>query len=101
MSLDKLPLPFSPSLFWDIDIASLDLEKHAPYIVERVLDNGRMDDWLFIRQYYGLEKLRDIAIGIRSMSPKALSFISVVTRTPESQFRCYEQIHSKSTHWSW
>jgi hypothetical protein len=91
--------PFSPNLFWDIDLAALDMEKHAPYIVERILDHGQMDDWRFIRRYYGLERLKAIALGIRSMSPKSLSFISTVTQTPEKQFRCYEQIHSKSQHW--
>jgi hypothetical protein len=90
---------FTSCLFWDIDPADLDMEKHAPYIVERVLDNGQMDDWLFIRRYYGLERLKAIALSIRSMSPQALSFISTVTHTPEKQFRCYEQIHSKNQHW--
>jgi hypothetical protein len=55
-----------------------------------------MNDWLLIRQHYGLEKLKKIALGIRCMSPQALSFISTVTHTPEDQFRCYEQIHSKN-----
>jgi hypothetical protein len=92
-------IPFSDCLFWDIDLKKLDMEDHAPYIVERVLDNGQMSDWLFIRQYYGLERLKTIALSIRSMSPQALSFISAVTHTPENQFRCYEQIHSKIQHW--
>ncbi|GAB6391467.1 MAG: hypothetical protein MdMp014T_0840 [Treponematales bacterium] len=92
---------FSKNLFWDIDLETLDMEKHAAYIVERVLDDGRMEDWLFIRHYYGLERLKKVAQTIRSMSSKALSFISAVTDTPEDQFRCYTQIHSKSTHWSW
>ncbi|GHT87726.1 hypothetical protein FACS1894137_15340 [Spirochaetia bacterium] len=92
---------FSPNLFWDIDLADLDMEKHAPYIVERVLDNGQMTDWVFIRMYYGMDKLRDIALKIRTMSPQSLAFISTVTFTPENKFRCYEQIHSKSTHWNY
>jgi hypothetical protein len=92
-------LPFSTYLFWDIDPQNPDMEDHAPYIVERVLDNGQMNDWLFIRRYYGLERLKAIALSIRSMTPQALSFISTVTRTPENQFRCYEQIHSKAQHW--
>jgi hypothetical protein len=92
-------LPFSTYLFWDIDPAGLDMERHAPYIVGRVLDNGQMGDWRFIRRYYGIDRLRDIALGIRSMSPQALSFISTMTHTPENEFRCYEQIHSKSQHW--
>jgi len=94
-------IKWSQHLFWDIDLATLDMEKHAAYIVERVLDNGRMDDWLFIKQYYGMERLKEIAQDIRSMSPKALSFISTVTAVPEDQFRCYGQIHSTNIHWSW
>ncbi|GHT53712.1 hypothetical protein FACS1894106_4800 [Spirochaetia bacterium] len=92
---------FSSNLFWDIDLADLDMERHAPYIVERVLNNGQMNDWLFIRTYYGIDKLREIALEIRSLSPQALAFISTVTLTPEDQFRCYEQIHSKNIHWNY
>ncbi|GHT56228.1 hypothetical protein FACS1894109_04560 [Spirochaetia bacterium] len=51
---------FSSNLFWDIDLADLDMERHAPYIVERVLNKGQMNDWLFIRTYYGMDKLREI-----------------------------------------
>jgi hypothetical protein len=94
-------ISFSSYLFWDIDMAELDMEKHAPYILERVLDNGQMNDWLLVRQYYGLERLKKIALGIRCMSPQALAFISTVTYTPEVQFRCYEQIYSKNLHWSY
>jgi hypothetical protein len=90
---------FSKNLFWDIDLGSLDMEKHAGYIVERVLDNGQLSDWYLIYNYYGLDRIRDITTNIRSLLPSALSFISLITQTPEDKFRCYEQIHSKNTHW--
>ena len=32
-------------------MSELDMEKHAGYIVERVLDCGAWDDWLFLRTY--------------------------------------------------
>jgi hypothetical protein len=90
---------FSTNLFWDIDIANLDMEKHARYIVERVLDYGDWEDWLLVRNYYGLEKIKEIALGIRSLFPESLSFIATVTRTPENQFRCYTLLQSKNLHW--
>ncbi|MDR1170374.1 MAG: hypothetical protein LBK97_06025 [Prevotellaceae bacterium] len=92
-------LSFSTNLFWDADLTELDMEQHARYIVGRVLDYGTWDDWRLIRRYYGMDKIRSIALGIRSMFPESLSFIATVTRTPENQFRCYEQIHSKNQHW--
>lgn len=91
--------PFSDNLFWDIDLEELDMEKHKTFIVNRVLDYGMMQDWLYIRSYYGIDQLKEIALGIRSMRAKSLSFIAVVTHTPEDQFRCYEQIYSKNSHW--
>jgi hypothetical protein len=92
-------LSFSTNLFWDIDLSDLDMEKHAGYIVNRVLDYGQWRDWLLIRDYYGIEKIKEIALGLRSMFPKSLSFIATVTHTPENQFRCYELLQSKNPHW--
>jgi hypothetical protein len=91
--------PFSSYLFWDIDIATLDMEEHQAYIVERVLDYGKFEDWCYIRDYYGIEKLREIALGIRSMHKKSLAFIATVTNTPETQFRCYKLIQSPPAPW--
>lgn len=91
--------PFSPNLFWDVDTSELDLKKHASFIVARVLDYGTMKDWLFIKSYYGLDSLRDIALNIKSMERESLSFISTVTNTPQNQFRCYKLLQSKHTHW--
>lgn len=95
----KEQTPFSHNLFWDIDVAELDMQKHASFIVARVLDYGTMKDWLFIKSYYGLERLREIAINIKSMERESLSFIATITKTPQNQFRCYKLLQSKRTHW--
>jgi hypothetical protein len=92
---------FSRNLFWDIDLSTLDMEKHAPYIVERVLDRGELSDWFLILRYYGLKRIGDIALNLRSLMPKALSFISVVTGTSQEKYRCYTQIHSSQNHWNY
>jgi hypothetical protein len=90
---------FSTNLFWDTDPSKVDMEKHAKYIVGRVLDYGSWEDWLLIRNYYGIDRLREIATGLRSMFPNSLSFIALATDTPETQFRCYELIQSKIEPW--
>lgn len=43
---------FRPSLFWDIDVKTLDPQKHAAYIIERILQFGTDTElrWL-VRQY--------------------------------------------------
>ncbi|MDR0567203.1 MAG: hypothetical protein LBG47_09260 [Prevotellaceae bacterium] len=86
---------FSANLFWDADVNDLDFDVHKAYVVGRVLDYGEWDDWLAIRSYYGMEELKKIALRIRTMFPKSLSFIATVTNTPENEFRCYEQVKNK------
>ena len=90
---------FSSYLFWDADPADLDIDKHKAYVVGRVLECGRWNDWLLIRNYYGLETIKEIALNMRGMYPEALSYISLITNTPENQFRCYELLQSKNRPW--
>lgn len=89
---------FSKNLFWDIDIADLDMDEHIYYIVGRVLDRGMWEDWLLIRNYYGLKKIKETAMGIRFMFPESLSFIATVTGTSQNQYRCYKLLQSKTQH---
>ncbi|MDR1726165.1 MAG: hypothetical protein LBR28_07235 [Bacteroidales bacterium] len=90
---------FSTNLFWDADTSTMDMERHAAFIVGRVLDYGRWEDWLFIRNYYGIERIKEIALGLRSLMPRSLAFIATIVKTQENQFRCYEQIHSPNRLW--
>jgi len=90
---------FSTHLFWDADPADLDIDRHKTYIVERVLECGGWEDWLLIRNYYGLESIKEIALNIRGMYPESLSFIALMTHTPENQFRCYTLLQSKNRPW--
>jgi hypothetical protein len=42
-------MKFRESLFWDTNPNNIDLNKNARYIIERVLDFGRLEEvsWLF------------------------------------------------------
>lgn len=95
----KYVLGFSPNLFWDVHVESLDMEQHKAFIVNRVLDYGQWNDWKMILNYYGLSQVAAIAQNLRSLFPKSLAFISTVSRIPENQFRCYELIQSKDKLW--
>lgn len=82
---------FSDYLFWDIDRSSLKLEDNASYVVGRVLELGRLQDWNLLVSYYGLDRIVSIAKNLRTLEPRALSFISVISSTPKNSFRCYSQ----------
>ena len=79
---------FSEHLFWDTRTDIVDMEKNAPYVVQRVLEYGRLSDWKLLLSYYGLSRIADIACHLRTLEERALSFISTVSGIPKSQFRC-------------
>ena len=42
-----------------------------------------------------------MVLQYRSLDPKALSFISAITKTPKENFRCYTTIQLNQQHWNY
>lgn len=80
---------FSNYIFWDTDRFSINLNENAPYVVQRVLEYGQINDWKLMLSYYGLDRIVEITKKLRTLEPKALSFICAISDTPKEQFRCY------------
>lgn len=91
---------FSKHLFWDTKIEDIDMEKHAPYVVQRVLEYGLMEDWKLLRSYYGLKKIAETAMNLRELEPRALSFIAAISKTKMEDYRCYTTRLSSQQHWN-
>ena len=92
-------LNFSENLFWDIDSATLDYEKHRKFIVQRVVEYGSLEDWRLICNYYGLNSIISTAQGVRSLEKKALTFLAAVGNVSVESFRCYTLKQSSPKHW--
>lgn len=80
---------FSPYLFWDVDTQMLDLEKHKTYIIRRVMEYGKMNDWTLLKTRYSMDEIKNAIITARSIDPKVISFVAKITNTPLESFRCY------------
>lgn len=83
------PKDFSPHLFWDVDVESLDLEKHKVFIIRRAMEYGKSNDWHLLKARYSMDEIKDAIITARSMDPKVISFVATLTNTPLKSFRCY------------
>lgn len=55
----KTKFRFRPSLFWDVDVKTIDPKKHAAYIIERVLDFGNDREARWMVHYYPIEFIKD------------------------------------------
>ena len=98
MSKQECIQELSDNIFWDVEKGSIDLELNAPYVVQRVLEYGQIGDWNLLLGFYGLDRIVLISKKLRSLEPRALSFISTISGTPIDQFRCYNTRQSLPKH---
>lgn len=95
-SIDK----FSKHLFWDVDVAQLDVDLHVKYIVTRVLLYGNYTDWKLLLRQYGLDTIIKKAQRIKELDFRTATFLSVMGNVPKSTFLCYTTKPSLPVHWN-
>jgi hypothetical protein len=64
-----------------------------------VLEYGVLEDWLIIRDYYGVERIGEIAMEFRILEPRALAFIANLANKNIEDFRCYKLRPLTRQHW--
>ena len=90
------------TLFWDSKMDTLDYEQHARSIIERVITRGSLTDWkTTIKDYYGLERIEQEILQMRSLDDLTLNFFSQFFNKPKEQFRCYTQDASIQQLWNY
>ena len=94
-------MQLSKHIFWDVNVNSLDFQKHACLIIERVIVYGDLNDWHNLKEFYGLNRIKKEVVQIRSLDKKTLNFLSLFLKIPLLSFRCYKQIQSINTHWNY
>lgn len=56
---------FSRVTFWDTDIANIDWNRHADFVIERVFGYGTADEQDYLLELYGPKRLRRFAETFR------------------------------------
>lgn len=62
------------ALFWDVDRQTLDEERHADFIIKRVLNFGDLEDARWALGRYGSERIARVVSTARDLDPKSRSF---------------------------
>lgn len=75
---NKKLMKFRPELFWDIDPKTIDPQKHAKYIIERVLELGDMPEVKWVAHYYPSGLIRNILQKSRVVNNKSKNLWSAV-----------------------
>jgi len=81
---------FSEHLFWDVDIALFDFDKHKAYLIQKVLQYGTIQDWELLKKFYGLETIKEVSMNLRDLDAVTLSYLSTIFDIDKTEFRCYK-----------
>ncbi|MCX6351014.1 MAG: hypothetical protein NTX03_04030 [Bacteroidetes bacterium] len=100
-SKKEIVLGLSKTLFWDVDPYSVDINKHAKYIIDRVISRGSWEEFKIILAHYGKEKVGEYATQFRYMDKINLAFCVTYFNMPKEKFRCFSQRHLHPTHWNY
>ncbi|MBL7804906.1 MAG: hypothetical protein JNL02_14290 [Saprospiraceae bacterium] len=92
---------FSPSLFWDVDKTTLDVERHQRFIIERTLTHGTLSDWFLIKKYYGKTAIKAASMQVRYLDKQTSAFCATYFHEPLQNFRCYTFKQSNPSHWDY
>jgi len=84
---------FRPALFWDA--MDIDMEKHAPYIIARILDYGDENDIQTLRSVYSNEQLIDVIKKRRGLMPHTARFWALYFNIPPEEIACLKKYSPK------
>jgi len=93
-------LPFRRELFWDIDFANLNLEKHKRLIIERVITLGNLEEFRQLLVIYKAEIIRQTIMELGYLDPKTMNFVISFFEIDKNQLRCYTKKQSTQQHWN-
>ncbi len=79
--MDPRITALSAELFWDVAHEQVHVDQHAAWLLERVLEKGRWQDWVIIRQAIDKRKMKQLAPKLR-ISPKARNFLNLYCQEP-------------------
>lgn len=68
----KLNLP--ANLFWEYDLKNFDCDKSYFIVIERIIERGTVEQWRMMQQYYGKEKVLEVAEKSKQLSQRDRQF---------------------------
>lgn len=86
-------------VLWDVDPATVDPERHAGFLVQRVLEWGTETEWELLCSFFGPQRVEAIAAALPRLEPEALAFCARYFGRPQESFACYGATSSPRAPW--
>ena len=89
----------SKQAFWDVDMDTIDYEKNAVHVVEKVIERGKAEDFNILLKFYGFDRVRNLALQALWLSDISINFCCALFKVKPTDFKCYEKKQLNRPHW--
>lgn len=79
----------SKHLFWDVDLSTIDPDKHSTFIIERILRFGLPEDVRAMLEQYNEATLRSVVTRSRHIDRKTAAFWAIHLNIPREEIACF------------
>lgn len=80
--------PLSSRAFWDIDLRTLDFDRHAAFIITRVFEHGTPEEKEAITRFYGRDKITATLTQAHSLLPAGREWAKQMFHLSDADFLC-------------
>ena len=91
---------FNKVLLWEFDSNSFDFQKYRAFVVGRVIQLGRLNDFYAIFDLYGgIDRVAEIAKNeVTGLNDRDLSFMCSAFNLNKTETKCYEAAQLRKKH---
>ena len=92
---------FNRRIFWDISFDTLDYDKRARFVIERVFERGDVEDIRQCRRYYGDELIKEILTTAKWLMKETVYFASAIPDDNLPDYKRYNAAQLNPQLWSY
>jgi len=79
-------------ILWDVDIDSIDIQKHKSFLIERILNYGDEDCYRWMFKTFTREEIMGVVKNSRRISPKSAAMMGNYYNISKGEIRCLNQV---------
>ena len=92
---------FLERYFWDVDFYSLDLQKDAYFIIERILEEGDIKAIKWMLRTFSPKTIKKVLQTSKKLSKKSANFWAIIFNLPKNKILCLKKSFQKTHKIAW
>jgi hypothetical protein len=98
--MKQLPAEWS-KYFWDVDWGQIDGVGKSAFVINRMLQWGRVEDLLFLEEIYGQDAIKLVIKKAPDLSMKQANFLALSYNLKREEVRCLQPEFRKTRKQLW